>query len=131
MDAVVVRRWALAAVLLSGCSAGKASYQPAEAVAAPPRLAEHVDVLLDRAPDRPFRVVGDLRASAIESPASIELMRAEAGRAGLDGIYWIDCAGNGSGRCTAKGFVYTDEANDTIADATIGRQTIQPAVHRP
>ncbi len=125
-------RWALATLTLSGCASGKASYEPLEPATAAPRAAEQVDVLLDGAPERPFRVVGDLRASCIESPRSIELMRAEAARAGLDGIYWIDCAGSGAGRCTAKGFVYTDgearEAHDALAEGR--EQPIERVVHR-
>jgi hypothetical protein len=95
----------------SGCSPRRASYTPVEVHTAPARSSETVEVLLDQKPSKPFRVVGELHASTLESPKTIELMRNEAARAGLDGIYWIDCSAPGSGRCTAKGFVYErDEA---------------------
>jgi hypothetical protein len=91
-----------------GCSSTpRVSYLPTEEVASIPRSEDNVDVLLDAQPDRPFKVVGELKAATLESPRSIELMRAEAARAGLDGIYWIECTSPSSGHCKAKGFVYT------------------------
>ncbi|NUP09926.1 MAG: hypothetical protein HOW73_28090 [Polyangiaceae bacterium] len=76
------------------------------AVAREARAPDAVEVLLDREPDKPFVVMGQLQARAIESPKSIEMMREEAARAGFDGIYWIDCETPRRGRCTAKGYVY-------------------------
>lgn len=91
-----------------GCSgASRVSYTATEAHATLPRAADAVDVLLDSQPERPFKVVGELKARTLESPRSIELMREEAARSGLDGIYWIECASTSSGHCKAKGFVYT------------------------
>ncbi len=102
---------ALALILGSaatGCSgASRVSYSATAAHATPPRPTEAVDVLLDSKPDRPFKVVGELEARTLDSPRSIELMRAEAARSGLDGIYWIECASISCGHCKAKGFVYT------------------------
>lgn len=90
-----------------GCSStARVSYSASEPQRTPCEAAA-VAVLLDAEPDRPFRVVGELSATAIDSPWSIELMRGEAARAGLDGIYWIECSSPSSGRCKAKGFVYT------------------------
>lgn len=104
--------------MTTGCSTRRASITPVGAsLAGEPRAPEAVEVLLDRAPGRSFVVVGELEARAIESPTSIEMMRAEAGRAGFDGIYWIECATPQSGKCTAKGFVYStdDRDDDTVA----------------
>ena len=64
-----------------------------------------VVVLLDREPELPFVVLGELSAVALESPTSIAMMQREAALQGLDGIYWIECA-KSRGSCTAKGFVY-------------------------
>lgn len=91
-----------------GCSnAARVSYTASEAHMSVPRSSAAVDVLLDSQPERPFRVVGELKAASLESPRSIEMMRAEAAKAGLDGIYWIECSSPTSGHCSAKGFVYT------------------------
>ena len=101
-----------------GCSPRRATLTPlAAAPPAEPKTAANVEVLLDRAPEGPFTIVGQLEARAIESPKSIEMMREEAARAGYDGIYWIECATPGSGRCTAKGYVYGAPADPTDAPA--------------
>jgi len=68
-----------------------------------------VEVLLDRQPERAFKVVEAFYAKTASNPRSIEQMKDSAAAAGLDGIYWIDCSSPCSGLCTAKGFVYTDE----------------------
>jgi hypothetical protein len=68
-----------------------------------------VEVLLDRQPERSFRVVTAFSAKTASNPNSIDQMKDSAAAAGLDGIYWIDCSSPCSGLCTAKGFVYTDE----------------------
>lgn len=99
-------------VALAGCSAKKASVTALEPHAAAPKATDGVEVLLDREPERPFKVVGELKAKTLESPMSIDLMRAEAARAGYDGIYWIECASARSGQCTAKGYVYSAPVKD-------------------
>jgi hypothetical protein len=106
----------------SACSPmRRASLVKTAAHHAAPRDLDHVEVLLDREPDKPFRVVGVLEVTSLESPQSIDLMRDEAARAGLDGIYWIECANPRSGKCTAKGYVYDDHktapSNEVIARA--------------
>ncbi len=111
---------ALLALSTLGCSAGRATYTATDAHSTLPRVSDSVDVLLDQAPERPFRVVAELSASALESPASVDMMRDEAARAGLDGIYWIECTSPTSGRCKAKGFVYTTVASTSSLD---GRST--------
>ncbi len=99
-----------------GCSAttaqSAARFEPSQAgpVHASSRGVQHVEVLLDRAPERPFKVVGELTMKTSNNPSSIQAMRARAAEAGLDGIYWIDCTSACSGRGTAKGFVYDDRA---------------------
>lgn len=65
-----------------------------------------VEVLLDEEPSCPFHVVTSLQAKSIDSIQSIAMMRAEAARHGLDGIYWVDCSSRVPGYCTSKGFVY-------------------------
>ncbi len=92
--------------LALGCSPVRASLTKTVAHEAKPRPVEQVEVLLDQAPQKPFTVVADLEVRAIESPMAVELMRAEAAKAGMDGIYWIDCATPSSGMCSAKGYVY-------------------------
>lgn len=105
---------ALAASSLAamGCGCSRAGYTPRAAEHAATRRApvdpQRVDVLLDGPPARPYRVVGELRARRIESPASIVAMQRRAASEGLDGIYWIDCS-KGTRVCTAKGFVYDKE----------------------
>ena len=121
---------ALAGLVLTsvGCSA------PASVVvgrnAQAPQMATHrgVDVYLDAAPERSFQVVSVLSANSLESTNSVEKMRDEAAKNGLDGIYWIECASPGSGHCSAKGFVYTSLAPSlNIADAVPSLQA-PPAV---
>lgn len=100
-----------AAFSLTGCAnLERARFVPSEARAVHISEAKQVEVLLDRAPSRPFRVVGELSGRTIDNGRSIDAMKDRAATAGLDGIYWIDCAPSSSGRCTAKGFVYTDAA---------------------
>lgn len=94
-------------VMSTGCAAAQVEQQPRTAHRGDHRDAGTVDVYLDAAPERPFEVVSVLNANGLESTNSIESMRAQAAKNGLDGIYWIDCAAPGSGRCSAKGFVYT------------------------
>ncbi len=111
---------ALLGLTTLGCSAGRATCKVTEARANASRVSDSVDVLLDQQPERPFRVVAELSASALESPASVDMMRDEAARAGLDGIYWIECSSPTSGRCKAKGFVYETVASTSGLD---GRRT--------
>lgn len=100
-----------------GCSnAARVSYTASEAHTVVPRPEAGVDVLLDQEPSRPFRVVGALKASSLESPRSIDMMRVEAAKAGLDGIYWIECSSPTSGHCSAKGFVYTTVVSGSDLD---------------
>jgi hypothetical protein len=93
------------------CGCSRAAYAPNAATESatagrPAQVAsDGVEVLLDRAPTRPFTVTGELSARRIESPASIAAMQQRAAQEGLDGIYWIDCS-RGAKVCTAKGFVY-------------------------
>lgn len=105
----------LAAVALAlasfatGCAGVRTTYQSSEAPShTSTQSSESIEVLLDAAPSRPFKVVGEIASSSGSSTHSIEAMREAAAAAGLDGIYWIDCTSPCSGRCTAKGFVYTD-----------------------
>ncbi len=90
--------------LTAGCSASQATLTKTAEWKA--REGREVQVLLDAKPATPFRVVAELSADTIESPRSIALMREEAARQGLDGIYWIECADR-RGVCRAKGFVYS------------------------
>ena len=95
---------------VTGCAnQQRASFIPNEARALHFADAKDVEVLLDREPERPFRVVGELAGRTIDNGRSIDAMKDRAATAGLDGIYWIDCSSVRAGRCTAKGFVYTDE----------------------
>ncbi len=95
---------AVAALALSGCGATRANITKTASWNAP--ASDQVEVLLDSQPAKPFQVVAELSADAIESPYSIKMMKEEAARQGLDGIYWIECA-DGRGVCRARGFVYT------------------------
>ncbi len=99
------------AVGAMGCaSSSSASFLPTEARAQRSSEQRSVEVLLDQAPERPFKVVGELLGHTADNGRSIDAMKDRAAAAGLDGIYWIDCSSSCSGRCTAKGFVYTDVA---------------------
>lgn len=94
---------------LTGCAnQQRASFISSEARALHTTDVKEVEVLLDRAPSRPFRVVGELSGRTIDNSRSIDAMKDRAAGAGLDGIYWIDCSSQRAGRCTAKGYVYTD-----------------------
>jgi len=95
----------IGSLFTSGCAARQAVYlSRGDAEHAQPNT--DVEVLLDRAPDQPFTVTGELTAQSIANDRSIAMMRDRAKSAGLDGIYWIECTSPCSGRCTAKGFVY-------------------------
>ena len=100
----------LATVFAAGCSSTPTSFVPS--AGAPEhtstRSSEAVEVLLDSAPTRPFKVVGELESRTASSVHSVKAMKERAAAAGLDGIYWIDCTSPCSGQCTAKGFVYLD-----------------------
>lgn len=99
-----------------GCAAGRAPFMaPTDAAMA----GQPVDVLLDTQPERPFKVVSELQASAIEMPRAVEMMREEAAKQGLDGIYWIDCPSACSGHCSAKGFVYTRPESPAAGSAPV------------
>ena len=87
----------------SACAGSPAVFRRTLVRAAPSERS--VVVLLDREPELPFVVLGELSAVALESPTSIAMMQREAALQGLDGIYWIECA-KSRGSCTAKGFVY-------------------------
>lgn len=93
-----------------GCSGARVSFTPEAPTAmhTSTRTADSVEALLDEPPTRPHDVIGEFNAASVSNSASIEAMRAAAAREGLDGIYWIDCTSSCSGRCTAKGFVYSD-----------------------
>jgi hypothetical protein len=88
----------------SACAGSPAVFRRTLVRAAPSERS--VVVLLDREPELPFVVLGELSAVALESPTSIAMMQREAALQGLDGIYWIECA-RARGSCTAKGFVYS------------------------
>ena len=95
------------ALLIYGCAcAGSPAVFRRTLVRAAPSE-RSVVVLLDREPELPFVVLGELSAVALESPTSIAMMQREAALQGLDGIYWIECA-KARGSCTAKGFVYSE-----------------------
>lgn len=95
---------ALVAVASTGCSA-----RPAPArTQGHERANDRVEVLLDRGPERPFREVGRFEADGRNGEIGIERMREAAARAGLDGIYWIECDGRCFRHCTARGFVYDE-----------------------
>ena len=60
-------------------------------------------------PPRDFVVAGELHASSSASAKSLELLRQEAAKNGLDGVADVVCAPSGSrddGSCEGKGFVY-------------------------
>ena len=100
----------LSTLFTAGCAArSHVAYVPHSGDVASEASPE-IEVLLDRAPERPFVVTGQLFAQSFSNPQSIDLMEAKAKAAGLDGIYWIDCTSTCSGHCTAKGFVYEDHA---------------------
>ncbi|MBK6516277.1 MAG: hypothetical protein IPM79_02440 [Polyangiaceae bacterium] len=111
---VVVAMGAMGSV---GCSATTAQsavrFEPTSTgpIHASSRGVDSVEVLLDRAPERPFKVVGAFGMKTSNNPSSIQAMRVRAAEAGIDGIYWIDCTSPCSGVCTAKGYVYEDRAN--------------------
>ncbi len=116
----------VSSLFATGCTAGrKAAYLPraqgTPAAASAMVETSDVEVLLDRAPARPFAIVGDLHARTISNPNSILAMQERAGREGLDGIYWIECTSTCSGVCSAKGFVYLD------GDATPGEPSLKPS----
>ena len=104
MKTLILASAAAIALFVSGCGATRASITKTVEWSGP--ASSHVEVLLDSQPAKPFEVVAELSADAIESPHSIKMMKEEAARQGLDGIYWIECA-DGRGVCRARGFVYT------------------------
>ena len=64
------------------------------------------------APQRGITIAGDMHASGGDSAESIELLRKEAAKNGLDGVTDIVCAPSGSGdsgSCDGKGFVYSSQ----------------------
>jgi hypothetical protein len=100
---------------LAGCSAPAASFRASASCLSAPRAADDLVVLLEDEPAHPFRVVGELSAKSLDPDQSVELMRAEAARYGLDGLYWVDCSRRVQGHCTAKGFVYTPALARAVA----------------
>jgi len=97
----------LATTALVSCVTGCANQQPASFISNEARVldaadARNVEVLLDRQPERPFRVVGELTGRTIDNGRSIEAMKDRAATAGLDGIYWIDCSVMRSGRRSSR-----------------------------
>ena len=107
----LVSALALGSLVTSGCTARThVSYVPTTGEARATHASNDVEVLLDRAPDAPHIITGDLFVQSFSNPQSIEMMRQKAAAAGLDGIYWIDCTSTCSGHCSAKGFVYVDRA---------------------
>lgn len=102
---------AVGSMFTTGCASSRhVAYVPISGGVTADQPSEGVEVLLDRAPDAPHVVTGELSAKAFSNPQSIELMRQKAAAAGLDGIYWIDCTSTCSGRCTAKGYMYLDRS---------------------
>lgn len=104
MKTLILASVSALSLFATGCGASRANLTKTGEWNAP--ASTHVEVLLDTQPAKPFTVVAELSADAIESPHSIKMMKEEAARQGLDGIYWIECA-NGRGVCRARGFVYT------------------------
>jgi hypothetical protein len=100
---------------LAGCSAPAASFRASASCLSAPRSAEDLVVLLDDEPAHPFRVVGELSAKSLDPEQSLRLMRAEAARYGIDGLYWVECSARVPGHCTAKGFVYTPAIARAVA----------------
>jgi hypothetical protein len=103
---------------LAGCSAPAASFRASASCLSAPRQADDLVVLLDEEPAHPFRVVGELSAKSLDPEQSLRLMRAEAARYGIDGLYWIECSAQVPGRCTAKAFVYTPAIARALATTT-------------
>ena len=100
---------------LAGCSVPAASFRASASCLSAPRQAADLVVLLDDEPAHSFRVVGELSAKSLDPEQSVALMRAEAARYGLDGLYWVDCSRRLPGHCTAKGFVYTPAIAHAVA----------------
>jgi hypothetical protein len=100
---------AAALALLAGCSS--VNYAQNGAVA--PRAPREPSLIVihmhgDPAP-KGFQVAGTLHASAGNAARSLELLREEAAKNGLDGIAEVNCAPAGArdeGSCDGQGFVY-------------------------
>lgn len=67
----------------SACAGSPAVFRRTLVRAAPSERS--VVVLLDREPELPFVVLGELSAVALESPTSVAMMQREAALQGLDG----------------------------------------------
>lgn len=100
----------LGAALVASASMGCAGRHTASQMSGRAREVDRVEVLLDQGPERPFREVGRFEADARNGAVGIERLRAAAARAGVDGIYWVECSGRCFGHCTARGFVYDEPA---------------------
>jgi len=99
--------WLLTVV--AGCSSAK--YTPTGTV--PPRAPREPERLVvtmaGETPPRDAVVAGRLHASGGDAATSVEMLRKEAARNGLDGVMEVQCAPAGSadeGSCDGKGFVY-------------------------
>jgi len=93
------------AVLL-GC----ASVKYAENGKVAPRAAREPSVIVIHMrgdpPPRGFQVSGTMHASASSTARSLELIREEAAKNGLDGVSDVVCAASDEGTCDGQGFVY-------------------------
>ena len=100
----------IAAVVMLGC--GSSVTYHANGVVAPraARDASQMVVQMNGTGSaRGVVIAGDMHASGGDSAESIELLRKEAAKNGLDGVTDIVCApasAADSGSCDAKGFVY-------------------------
>ena len=108
VSAIGALAFGIGALFTAGCAPTQhVAYVPSlgDAAATP---SDNVEVLLDHAPEHPFIVTGDFFAQTVSNTNSIQLMSERARAAGLDGIYWVDCASPCSGHCSAKGFIYRE-----------------------
>ncbi|MDB4997795.1 MAG: hypothetical protein JWM74_5227 [Myxococcaceae bacterium] len=95
--------------LVVGCSSVNYAQNGAVAPRAPREPSLIVIHMHGDAPPKGFQVAGTLHASAGNAARSLELIREEAAKNGLDGVADVVCAPAGArdeGSCDGQGFVY-------------------------
>jgi hypothetical protein len=99
----------LGLTLLAGCSSVKYAQNGSVAPRAPREPSLIVIHMHGDAPPKGFTVSGTLHASAGTAGRSLELIREEAAKNGLDGVADVVCAPSGArdeGSCDGQGFIY-------------------------
>jgi hypothetical protein len=99
----------LGLALVGGCSSVNYAQNGAVAPRAPREPSLIVIHMHGDAPPKGFQASGTIHASAGNAARSLELIREEAAKNGLDGVSDVVCAPAGArdeGSCDGQGFVY-------------------------